>query len=63
MVCAKFGTIVMANNDLARGGGTYETPYIPFEKVPPLYLYLFPFFVSTSPSLQFELLYIEDLSV
>ena len=28
MMCAKFGTIVMANNDLARGGGgTYETPY------------------------------------
>ena len=27
MICAKFGTIVMANNDLARGGGTYETPY------------------------------------
>ena len=27
-MCAKFGTIVMANNDLAmEGGGTYETPY------------------------------------
>ena len=28
MVCAKFGTIVMANNALARGVGAYETPYI-----------------------------------
>ena len=28
MMYAKFGTIVTANNDLARGGGrTYETPY------------------------------------
>ena len=26
-MCVKLGTIVMANNDLARGGGTYETPY------------------------------------
>ena len=27
-MCAKFGTIVIANNDLAMGGGgTYETPY------------------------------------
>ena len=27
MMCAKFGIIVIANNDLAMGGGTYETPY------------------------------------
>ena len=27
MMCAKVGTIVMANNVLARGCGTYETPY------------------------------------
>ena len=27
MMCPTFGTIVMANNDLAGGGGTYETPY------------------------------------
>ena len=26
-MCANFGTIVMANNDLARGVETYETPY------------------------------------
>ena len=26
-MCAKPGTIVMANYDLARGCGTYETPY------------------------------------
>ena len=28
MMCVRFGTIVMANNDLARGGGgTYGSPY------------------------------------
>ena len=28
MICVKFGTIVMAINYLARGGGgTYETPF------------------------------------
>ena len=27
MMCAKCITIVMTNKDLARGGGTYETPY------------------------------------
>ena len=27
-MCAKFGIIVIANNDLAMGGGTYEIPYI-----------------------------------
>ena len=27
MMCAKFGTVMMANNDLASGGGTYESPY------------------------------------
>ena len=28
MVCAQFGIIVIANTDLAMGGGgTYETPY------------------------------------
>ena len=27
MMCAKFGTIVIANNDFVMGGGTYETPY------------------------------------
>ena len=27
MMCATFGTLVITNNDLARGGGTYETPY------------------------------------
>ena len=27
MMCEKVGTFVIANNDLARGGGTYETPY------------------------------------
>ena len=26
-MCAKFGTIMMVNNDLAKGGVTYETPY------------------------------------
>ena len=26
-MCVKFSTILMAYNDLARGGGTYETPY------------------------------------
>ena len=30
MMCAKFGTIVMSNNDLAKGGGTDETPYTLF---------------------------------
>ena len=27
MLCAKCGTIVMADNNLARAGATYKTPY------------------------------------
>ena len=26
-MCAKFGIIMIANNDLAMGGGTYGSPY------------------------------------
>ena len=26
-MCAKVGTIVIANNELASGGGNYELPY------------------------------------